>query len=136
MSPEKDSESTLEFYLSRIPYPGEEEEEIEAKVVQARMAERVSKSIASRSASECASQGRRSLSWAVAAGLNITLILLFEAFPDLIITSYGEDAFYRGMIFLFLGMSMSVSISGFIFSLDLEMVHKTLPKILRPIFFK
>jgi hypothetical protein len=130
----------LDRLLAQVEYPGDEEAEIRAQVRAVRMPERVMRRIR---ALECANSSpidasartgalpRAARIWAAAAILNIILIILFEGRPGLIHASVGPNDFYSQLMFLFLGLTTSVSITGFLMSIDPARLIELLPAFIR-----
>ena len=130
----------LDKLLAQIEFPGEEEAELRAEVRAARMPERIMRRIAllegSKTSYSGASSRARVLStaariWAAATLFNIILIILFEGIPALIHLSVGPSDFYSQLTFLFLGLTTSISISGFMLSVDPGRLNELLPAFIR-----
>jgi len=128
-------EKELEAALSAVEFPGDDPTDLEEQCVSAGIPDRVMEKIRTRPGpywkTERAwrfSSHRRFLLavhqrvrwaslWSGAALLNILLILLFEGRPMLIDSAVGPGDFYSGLMFLFLSISASISITGCVLSM-------------------
>ena len=134
----------IDEILSRIEYPGEDENALERQVTRADMPRRVMDEIRAFTRADAGFPythargeevpgpvlGAAAFKWAAATLLNILLLILFESRPMLLTSAVGPGDFYSQMMFLFLGISVSVSLGGFIISVDLEWMRKLLPSLL------
>jgi hypothetical protein len=122
----------LDAVLKRIPYPGDDEKEIEQLAANSGVADRVMHELYLREASGAMGISQFSGSfgvWAAAALINILLILLFEGRPMLLVSAVGPAGFYSQLLFVALGAATSVSLIGCVLTLNSAQLTRLLPSL-------
>jgi len=128
----RNSSKDIETILSGIAYPGDDETELEYQVSRAGIPDKVMREIRLDEglAADAPLFGKNSSRWAGMMVFNIILILLFAGWPVIITEAVGTSGYYTQTLFLVLGLTTSVSIIGFILSIDYLPEIRLLPAFL------
>jgi hypothetical protein len=118
----KELDELLDEVLASIPYPGENEEAVQAYLVRSELVDRVMEQVAT------LHHSRRALLWAGFLLLNLLLLCFLGTNRSFLLEYFGMRQELNGFLFLFLGLSLLGGVAGFILSLDTSWFHHFLER--------